>query len=88
MDVLLNWLEQRDNYKRDRQAIQDAFNAQNRCREYLGVEFTEYQKISIPSSITPLYNNRSKDGVNLGPPTKVSTKVIIIIIFLILNNHP
>jgi hypothetical protein len=31
MDVLLNLLEQRDNYKRDRQAIQDAFNAQNRC---------------------------------------------------------
>jgi hypothetical protein len=39
MDVLLDWLEQRDNYKRDRQAIQDAFNAQNRCGEYLGVEF-------------------------------------------------
>jgi hypothetical protein len=31
MDVRLNWLEQRDNYKRDRQAIQDAFNAQNKC---------------------------------------------------------
>jgi hypothetical protein len=30
MDVLLNWLEQRDNYKRDRQVIQYAFNAQNR----------------------------------------------------------
>jgi hypothetical protein len=41
MDVLLNWLEQRDNYKRDRQAIQDAFNAQNRCGEYLGVEFAK-----------------------------------------------
>jgi hypothetical protein len=41
MDALLNWLEQRDNYKRDRQAIQDAFNAQSRCREYLGVEFAE-----------------------------------------------
>jgi hypothetical protein len=44
MDVLLNWLEQRDNYKRDRQAIQDAFNAQNRCGEYLGVEFSESQE--------------------------------------------
>jgi hypothetical protein len=86
MDVLLNWLEQRDNYKRDCQANQDAFNAQNKYREYLGVEFAEYQKISIPSSTTPLYNNRSKDEVNLGPPTKVSTKVIIIIIFSILNN--
>ena len=32
MDILLNWLEQRANYKRDRQAIQDAFNAQNTCR--------------------------------------------------------
>jgi hypothetical protein len=41
MNVLLNWLEQRDNYKRDRQAIQDTFNAQNRYGEYLGVEFPE-----------------------------------------------
>jgi hypothetical protein len=47
-----------------------------------------HQKILIPSSTTPLHNNRSKDGVNLGPPTKVSTKVIIILILLILNNHP
>jgi hypothetical protein len=44
MDVLLNWLEQRDNYKRDHQAIQDAFNAQNRCGEYLGVEFPKSQE--------------------------------------------
>ena len=43
MDVVLNWFEQRANYKRDRQAIQDAFNAQNTCGEYLGVEFPEYQ---------------------------------------------
>jgi hypothetical protein len=42
MDVLLNW----DNYKRDHQAIQDAFNAQNRCVEYLGVEFPESQEDS------------------------------------------
>jgi hypothetical protein len=27
MSMLLNWLEQRASYKRDRQAIQDAFNA-------------------------------------------------------------
>ena len=44
MDVLLNWLEQRANYKRDHQAIQDAFNAKNICGEYLGVEFPEYQE--------------------------------------------
>jgi hypothetical protein len=44
MDVLLNWLEQRDNYKRDRQAIQDAFNAQNRHGEYLGIELSESQE--------------------------------------------
>ena len=31
MDVLLNWLELRANYKKDRQAIQDAFNSQNVC---------------------------------------------------------
>jgi hypothetical protein len=44
MDVLLNWLEQRDNYKKDRQDIQDAFNVQNICGEYLGVEFPKYQE--------------------------------------------
>jgi hypothetical protein len=44
MDVLLNWLEQWDNYKRDCPAIQDAFNAQNTYGEYLGVEFPEYQE--------------------------------------------
>ena len=44
MDVLLNWLEQRANYKKDCQSIQDAFNAQNTCGEYLGVEFPKYHK--------------------------------------------
>ena len=44
MDVLLNWLEQRANYKKDRQTIQDAFNSQNVCGEYLGVDFLEYQE--------------------------------------------
>ena len=44
IDVLLNWLEQRANYKKDRQAIQDAFNAQNAYGEYLGVEFPKYQE--------------------------------------------
>ena len=44
MGVLLNRLEQRANYKKDHQTIQDAFNSQNTCGEYLGVEFTEYQE--------------------------------------------
>ena len=44
IDVLLNWLKQRDNYKKDHEAIQDAFNAQNLCGEYLGVEIPEYQE--------------------------------------------
>jgi hypothetical protein len=52
MDVLLNWLEQRDNYKRYCQAIQDAFNAQNRYGEYLGVEFPESQE-----DISTIINN-------------------------------
>jgi hypothetical protein len=52
MDVLLNWLEQRDNYKRDRQAIQDGFNAQSRCGEYLGVDFAE-----SPKDINTIINN-------------------------------
>lgn len=42
MDVLLDWLEQRANYKKDRQAIQDSFNAQTACGEYLGVKFPEF----------------------------------------------
>jgi len=33
MDVLLSWLEQRDNYKRNHQAIQDAFNSQDQQEE-------------------------------------------------------
>jgi len=33
MDVLLSWLEQRDNYKRNRQAIRDAFNSQDQHEE-------------------------------------------------------
>ena len=44
MDVLLNWLEQRANYKKDHQDIQDAFNSQNTCGEYLGLDFPEYQE--------------------------------------------
>ena len=44
MDALLNWLKWWDNYKKDRQAIQDAFNAQNTCGEYLGIEFPESQE--------------------------------------------
>jgi hypothetical protein len=52
MDVLLNWLEQQDNYRRDHQAIQDAFNAQNRYEECLGVEFAE-----SPEDINTIINN-------------------------------
>jgi hypothetical protein len=52
MDVLLNWLNQRDGYKRDRQAIEDAFNTQNKCREYLGVEFAD-----SPEDINVIINN-------------------------------
>ena len=44
MDVLLNWLEQWASYKKDRQAIQDAYNALNTCGEYLGIDFPKYQE--------------------------------------------
>jgi hypothetical protein len=44
--------------------------------------------MSTPSSTTLLHNKRSKDGVNLDQPIKVSAKVIIIIILPISNNHP
>jgi hypothetical protein len=40
----MNWLEQQDSYKKDCQVIQDAFNAQNKCGEYLGVQFAESQE--------------------------------------------
>jgi hypothetical protein len=40
----MNWLEQQTNYKKDRQAIQDAYNAQNIWGEYLGVDFPKYQE--------------------------------------------
>jgi hypothetical protein len=40
----LNWLEQRANYKKDCQAIQEAFNAQNTFGEYLGLNFSEKQE--------------------------------------------
>ena len=33
MDVLLSWLKQRDNYKRNLQAIQDAFNSQDQYED-------------------------------------------------------
>jgi hypothetical protein len=66
MDVLLNWLEQRDNYKRDRQAIQDAFNAQNRCGEYIGVEFPEFQE-DINIVINNSVPQQQKQGWNQQP---------------------
>jgi hypothetical protein len=44
MDTLLNWLDQRVNFKKDHQAIQDAFDAQTRCEEYLGMEIPENQE--------------------------------------------
>jgi hypothetical protein len=55
MDVLLDWLAQWDNYKRDHQAIQDACNAQNRCGEYLGVKFPQSQEDinTVINSSTP-----------------------------------
>jgi hypothetical protein len=52
MSMLLNWPEQRASYKRDHQAIQDAFNAQNKCGEYLGVEFAD-----SPEDINTIINN-------------------------------
>ena len=74
MDVLLNWLEQRANYKKDRQAIQDAFNAQNTCGEYLGLNSMNIKRMQTSSSTIQLHNNRDKGGINNnGRLTKVST---------------
>jgi hypothetical protein len=54
IDVLLNWLEQWASYKKDHQAIQDAYNAQNICGGYLGIDFPKCQEdvnIVINSSV-------------------------------------
>jgi len=40
----LDWLDKRDNYKRDRQAIKDAYDAQNKCGKYLGIESLDNQE--------------------------------------------
>ena len=88
MDILLNWLEQRANYKKDRQAIQDAFNAQNTYGEYLGLNSLNIRRMQISLSTILLHNNRDKDGINSGGQiTMVSTQIITIIL-LILNSHP
>jgi len=55
MDILLNCLEQRDNYKRNHQAIQDAFNSQDphekisvqSLRSKDGVNLRQQAKVSI-----------------------------------------
>ena len=44
MDVLLDWFNQKANYKKEHQAIQDSINAQTRSEEYLGIEFLEEQE--------------------------------------------
>jgi len=49
MDVLLSWLEQRDNYKRNRQAIQDAFNSQDQHEEDINA-ITKKQGWSQPQA--------------------------------------
>ena len=49
MDVLLSWLERRDNYKRNRQAIQDAFNSQDQQEEDISA-ITKKQGRSQPQA--------------------------------------
>jgi hypothetical protein len=70
MDVLLDWLDQRDNYKRDRQAIQDAFDAQNRCGKYLGIEFSDNQEnasiINNPPTSRKQGWNQQKESTHQG----------------------
>jgi hypothetical protein len=59
MDTLLNWLDQRANFKKDHRAIQDAFDAQTRCEEYLGMEILENQEdINIINNSSMLQKQR------------------------------
>jgi hypothetical protein len=55
----LNWLDQRANFKKGRQAIQDAFDAQTRCEEYLGMEIPENQEdVNIINNSSTLQKQR------------------------------
>jgi hypothetical protein len=55
MDVLLDWLNKRDNYKQNHQAIQDAFDAQTKSGKYLGVEIPNSQE-----NINTVINNAAQ----------------------------
>jgi hypothetical protein len=84
MDVLLDWLDQRAKYKKDCQVVQDAFDAQNRCGEYLGIEFSDDPENTNITTTLPL--NERKDEINRNNPLiKVSTQANLLI--LILKNH-
>ena len=84
MDVLLDWFNQKANYKKEHQAIQDSINAQTRSEEYLGIEFLEKQE---EANIIILHYE-GKDGINSKSlPIQVSTQAISIIL-PISSNHP
>ena len=65
MDVLLSWLEQWDNYKRNRQAIQDAFNSQDQHEEDIsaitktkeGVNLRQQAKVNIKMILIQISDN-------------------------------
>ena len=62
------------NYKKDRQAIQDAYNAQNTYGEYLGIDFPEYQEdINIVVNNSGPQQQRQGWGNNNDQTTKVRT---------------
>jgi len=51
MDVLLSWLEQRGNYKRNRETIQDTFSSQDQHEEDISA-ITKKQGWSQPQAIS------------------------------------
>ena len=67
MDVLMDRLTQRAEYKEEHQAIQDAFNAQTRSGEYLGVQ------LPIDQEMANIINNSTtliKQGLQQQLPSK------------------
>jgi hypothetical protein len=73
MDTLLNWLDQRVNFKKDRQAIQDAFDAQTRCEEYLGMEILEnLEDANIINNSSTLQKQRWNQKQQTTYPAKYS----------------
>ena len=84
MDLLLKGLEERANFKKDHQAIQQVYDSQNICEVCGNINHSGYTCPQLQQDVISINNNyQSQDGIN----KKVSTNVIIIFL-LTLVTHP